>query len=365
MESLTADSMKISPIWFDSLGAKSSSVLIECKEFRILIDPGVAVMHPSYPAPRELKIRWAMEGREKIRGAARLADLIIITHYHYDHYTDFDEVLYRGKTVLAKNPNEYINDSQRNRALKFYSNFFKQIGGLNLSDLMDEPVEKEYSNPLDELHLAMSRDYGDYTARKMKLLKKGFEWFRRRAKKWGEWRRIPEHIFGNSNTKLFFIDGREFTFNSIKIRFTKPLFHGIEFSRVGWVVSVVIEYGKHKFLYSSDLNGPIIEDYADWIIREKPDFIVLDGPMTYMLGYTLNKINLRRAVENAVRIVRESGASTIIYDHHLPRERKFREHTIDVWHTAEREGVKLVTAAEFLGMKPVILIDWDVQGAGD
>lgn len=48
------------------------------------------------------------------------------------------------------------------------------------------------------------------------------------------------------------------------------------------VLSVLIDDGKERLLYSSDLMGPQIEDYAAHIIREKPDVIILDGPPIYV-----------------------------------------------------------------------------------
>ena len=83
--------------------------------------------------------------------------------------------------------------------------------------------------------------------------------------------------------------------------------------------------------------------------------LILDGPMTYMFGYLLNRINLNRAVENAAEIVRKIDAELIIYDHHLPRDRKFRERTEKVWNTAKEVNKKVMTAAEFLGKEPVVL----------
>jgi predicted metallo-beta-lactamase superfamily hydrolase len=77
--------------------------------------------------------------------------------------------------------------------------------------------------------------------------------------------------------------------------------------------------------------------------------------MTYMFGYLLNRINLNRAVENATEIVRKIDAELIIYDHHLPRDRKFRERTEKVWNTAKEANKKVMTAAEFLGQEPVVL----------
>ena len=118
--------------------------------------------------------------------------------------------------------------------------------------------------------------------------------------------------------------------------------------------STVIEYKGEKLIHSSDLNGPVIEDYAKWIIEENPDILILDGPMTYMLGYTLNMVNFRRCIENMLRIIKEADISLIIYDHHLPRESRFRERTKEVWETSKKLRRKVLTAAEFLGKKPVV-----------
>ncbi len=334
-------------VWFDSLGAKSSCILVETDR-RILIDPGIAVMHPGFPAPKDAKVAWYEEGRKRIKLAARNADVVIISHYHYDHFTDFDREIYEGKVVLAKNPNEYINDSQRKRAEKFFENLFKAFGG-DLNGMLLDPIEKSYELP--EL-ASFSKEFGDYQKRRLELLEKGFKWFKSRARKWSKLKRIPEAEL--EGVKLKFADGRSFKFGRTKIRFSEPLFHGIEFSRLGWVVATVVEYEGVKLIHSSDINGPVIEDYAEWIIEENPDFLVLDGPMTYMLGYTLNLINFRRTLENAVRIVEEVEAELIIYDHHLPREPRFKERTKVVWETARKLGRKVLTAAEYLGKEPAV-----------
>lgn len=340
------------PVWFDSLGAKSSCILVKAGSFSILIDPGIAVMHGSFPAPWEAKREWCVKGFEAILKASTEAKVVVITHYHYDHFTDFNPRLYRGKLVLAKNPNVFINDSQRKRALSFFSHLYG-LESVKLEDVLKEPKPLKPVDPLSELPKAISRDFGDYQRRRMELLAKGMRWFVRRAEKWSRYRWVPELRLPTVEVK--FADGVEFKLNGVILKFTKPLFHGIEFSRVGWVLGLTIEYGKWKLLYSSDLNGPIVEDYADWIIHEKPDVLFLDGPMTYMFGYTLNRINLGRALDNAMRIVEESGARLILYDHHLPREPRFKERTKPVWKVAEKEGVRLITVAEYLGLKPAVL----------
>jgi hypothetical protein len=263
---------------------------------------------------------------------------------------------------LAKNPNEYINDSQRGRAVSFYSNICNAFGKTSLESMQKEKVkgerkDKEYPDPLDSLPIATQKDFGDYTERRAELLRKGKKWLDSRVANWNKNPEIPEFKFKFkfNSIEVRYSEGKVFKFGDTLLRFSNPLFHGIEFSRVGWVFTTTIEYGDEKFIHSSDLNGPIIEDYAQKMIQENPQVLILDGPMTYMFGYLLNRINLDRTIENASEIIRKIDSEVIIYDHHLPRERKFRERTKKVWDVAKEENKKVMTAAEFLGKKPVVL----------
>jgi len=49
-----------------------------------------------------------------------------------------------------------------------------------------------------------------------------------------------------------------------------------------------------------------------------------------------------------VEIVRSIDAELVIYDHHLPRDRKFRERTEKVRNAAKEANKKLMTTAETL-----------------
>ena len=341
-------------VWFDSLGAKSSCTLVKTPDISILIDPGAAIMQPSFPASLPEKLYWVAQARSAIKEAGRRADIIVISHYHYDHYFPGDIGFYSGKLLLAKNPNEFINDSQRARALDFYSKICEHFGKVELESLLKKRRKKRYGDPMRDLPIARNKDFGDYNERRRELLEKGMKWFRRRVENWNGNSEIPELKFDGIEVR--YPEGKSFRFGKTKLRFTKPLFHGIEFSRVGWIFATIIEHGGEKLMHSSDVNGPIIEDYAELIIKENPDVLILDGPMTYMLGYLLNKTNLRRAIENAVRIVEETDTRLIVYDHHLPREARFKENTREVWEVAEKGGKRLLTAAEFLGEMPKVLV---------
>ncbi|OYT67757.1 MAG: MBL fold metallo-hydrolase [Candidatus Wolframiiraptor sp. EX4484-121] len=345
--------IEFKPIWFDSLGAKSACTLVKTPDISILIDPGVAVMQPSFPAPEEMKVRWARRAERLIRRASEEAEAIIISHYHYDHFTDFDEKIYRGKLILAKDPNEYINDSQRKRAEKFYDHLSTKFGRRRLEELMKPRKEKTYPDPMEDLPLARSRRYGDYEERKRELLRLGKRWFRKRVERWNKMPLIPEMKFKRCEVR--FADGRSFRFGGTEVRFTKPQFHGIEYARVGWVISTIITCRGEKLIHTSDLEGPVIEDQAQRIIDENPDILIVDGPSTYLIPYMLNLINLRRAIENMCRIIEETDTKLIIYDHHLPREPRYPERVKKVYESAKRRRKKVLTAAEYMGKRPVVL----------
>jgi predicted metallo-beta-lactamase superfamily hydrolase len=347
------DKLTFEPIWFDSLGAKSSCTLVRTPDVRVLIDPGAAVMQPSFPATWAKKLYWYERAKLAIKRAAKCADVVVISHYHYDHFTDFDRALYGGKLLLTKDPNSWVNDSQRGRAEHFFDNLCRSFGEVSLGEVLQKSVRRRYGNPLDEIPRSRDRDFGDYNKRRRELFKKGLKWFQGRVVRWNSSKVIPELKFEDVEVK--FPEGREFKFGGTKLRFTAPMFHGIEFSRVGWVFATTVECGGEKLIHSSDLGGPIIEDYADWIVHENPDVLVLDGPMTYMRGYLVTKTTLDRAVANAVRILEETDLELMIYDHHLPREPKFRENVRRVWEVGARERKEVLTAAELLGKRPAVL----------
>jgi len=356
---LRAGRITVLPIWFDSLGAKSACTLIRTPDVRILVDPGAASMQPSFPLPGPEKERLKLEAYRAIERAAKKADVIVITHYHYDHHVRFDfpidtKAVYSSKLVLAKDPNSYINKSQWERARLLYAQMCEELGRLDLGEILIKPGERGYPNPMRSLPLASAKDFGDYQARREELLEKGRRWFEKLAKGlWASEPWVPELELGR--TIVRFVDGSEVEFGRTMVRFPGPFFHGVEFARVGWVISLVVERDGAKLVYTSDLQGPVIEDYAEWLVREDPDVLILDGPPTYLLGYMMNKINLRRAVENIKHIVEATRADPIILDHHLLREPRYAERLADVYEVAKRVGKRVLTVAECFGKRPVVL----------
>lgn len=109
--------MKIVPIAFDSLGVRSMATYVETNDVKIVIDPGVSVSPDRYSLPPH---RMELDRRREMLAAVErwtsFADIVIITHYHFDHHNPDDEGLYKGKEVFLKHPRELINQSQKERA---------------------------------------------------------------------------------------------------------------------------------------------------------------------------------------------------------------------------------------------------------
>jgi len=343
---------KVYPVWFDSMGAKSSCILIETPETKILVDPGASGMQPAYPLPEEEKSKLREKALKCIKEASKRADIIFISHYHYDHHFLPEEAgeVYKGKTLWIKNPNLWINFSQWKRARLF------------LKQLLGEKIEKIYTSktylprlkdPLEDLPISSTRNYGSYQERKNELIEKGRDWFFRLYKKWRKEPWISEKKLRKH--KILFADGKSFKVGATKIKATPPLFHGIEYDRLGWVTALVVERAGIKLLYTSDLQGPVIEDYAFWIAKERPSILILDGPSTYLLGYMLNLINLERCIKNLLYILDHTFPRVFILDHHLLRDIRYRERIDSVYRFAKRKNKKILTAAEWYKKTPLIL----------
>ncbi len=346
-------------VWFDSLGAKSMCITVDTGQVKIIIDPGVAEMQPSYPLPQEEKMRLRKEALHKIYEACRESQIIVITHYHYDHHvlpSDPDipdpSKMFLKKKIIMKCPNKYINNSQWERARLFIEQLLKLVGK-KLSDYLIKPQEQDFEDPCEKLSIALSKDFGDYNERRRQLLREGKKWFTKLSKElWSSQPWVSEIKIDNL-LELCWGDSRKFIIDSCEISVLEPWFHGVEYDRTGWVTPLLIKNRGFTIFYTSDLMGPIIEDYAEYIAKLRPDIVILDGPPTYLFPYMFNRINLQRAVNNALTII-SSCPRLVIYDHHLLRERKWRERVKPVLEEAAKRDVLCMTAAEVLGKKPLI-----------
>ncbi len=269
--------LKVEPLAFDSFGVRSMATFVETEDLKVLIDPGVSLAPSRYSLPphpveeQRMSETWA-----DIKEHASRSDVLVVTHYHYDHYDPEEPEIYEGKIVYLKHPKEHINKSQEKRASYF----------------------------LDKL--------------------KG----------------IPKSID--------IADAKEFEHGSTLIKFSPPVYHGTN-PKLGYVVEVRISCGGEKMVFTSDVEGPSVDAQMEFIIQENPDIVILDGPMTYMLGFRYSGKSLARSVENMNRIIKETSAKCILAEHHFMRDLKYKERIAEVYESAAEKDVEVITAAEYLG----------------
>ncbi len=148
----------------------------------------------------------------------------------------------------------------------------------------------------------------------------------------------------NGKCEIRYVDGEKIEESGVEIEFSKPFPHGDEKTRLGFVIMTTIDDGKTRVLHASDVEGPIVEEAADYIISQAPDIAIIDGPATYFLGYRFSQANLDRSIKNLIRIA--ENVPKVILDHHLLRDLKYRERLKEVY-----EFENVLTFAEFKGEK--------------
>ena len=160
-----------------------------------------------------------------------------------------------------------------------------------------------------------------------------------------------EKLAKQSLAEIEYCDGREFFFGSTKIKFSQPVYHGTT-PKLGYVVEVLIDDGKGKFLFTSDIEGPSLPEQVDFILTENPDIVYVDGPLSYMLGYRYSAKSLKESVKNLIKIFKKTKTEKLIIDHHFLRDLKWKERIKEVFDVAKG---KIFTAAEYIGKENLML----------
>ncbi len=278
--------LKLIPLASDSLGVRSMALLVDLKNLRILVDAGSS-LGPRYGLPpHPIEYKALKDSKIRIRRAARKADIVFISHYHFDHYTpcwpniewkwtwaglELAKKIYSGKEIWAKSPETNINYSQRFRALKFFN------------------VSKEISR------------------------------------------------------EVKFLNGERLLLENIEFEFI-PLKHGSEDSKLGYVLALNID---NELLFLSDVQGPGTEEAFNLIKRIEPRICVLSGPPIYLVNKSVSEKEVAMSFYRLKKVV-EYSKITII-DHHIMRSENYGTYIDEVRREARRYGHLVYTYAELLG----------------
>jgi len=252
------DFLNIVPLAFESLGVRSMATFIETDQ-KILIDPGTSLGPKRFGLPPwKTEFDALYQTRASIQESAKKADVVIISHYHHDHFTPFSlgrfldsspqyaEEIYRDKKLFIKSPESKINKSQQKRAHDLLTNL------------------------------------------------------------------------KNINRDITYSDGNTIELGNTTLKFSNALPPGPAESRLGFLVTTTVQWEDEKLLHASDVQGPIYDGTKNYILNEAPDILILSGPPLYLVGFALSGEDIENARSNLVDLCK--NIPQVVVDHHLLRD---------------------------------------------
>jgi predicted metallo-beta-lactamase superfamily hydrolase len=288
--------IKVTPLAAESFGVRSMCTLVETPDVTVLLDAGISLCPFRFnlpPHPFEFQAICSL--RNRIAEAAEKAEVVTISHYHFDHHTPSYEdwvvnwteanetarQIYKDKIVLIKNPREKINPSQRKRAW-----LFQKTGG-------------KYAKKLEAA------------------------------------------------------DGKTFSYGQTTLNFSEPVVHGSDDPILGWVIMVVIEFEDDRFMFAPDIQGPMSNHTLEIIKKVEPTLIMLGGPPFYLGGFRIDIAQINRGLRNLESIVKT--VPLVILEHHALRDELWQQRIDAVCEQASKAGHSVMTAAEYCSNENLLL----------
>ena len=284
--------IEVTPLAAESLGTRSLCTQIKTPDISILFDPSAALAKRYNLLPHPSEYLALKNSLSTIMKVADESDILSISHYHYDHVRPgFENQLYNMST----------KDERRDM-------FFGKI--------VLAKDNRESINP-------SQRRRGFYFEKDIKEVAKKIEW----------------------------ADDRFFKFDDTKVTYSPPLPHGSVNSRLGYVLATLVEYSGNRIMFAPDVQGPIVQGTLQYILLASPDVLIIGGPPIYHFKFS----DKDREIAHNSLIVLASTIPTLVIDHHLMRDRAWKEWILPVLNAAEKAGHRLLTMAEFSGKKNTLL----------
>lgn len=268
---------------------------IETPDVNIMIDPGVSLgkRFRLLPHPREYKA--LIEARRKVLKYAERSDILAISHYHFDHYTPLGYTDYTWTWNITGEAEEIYRDK-----------------------------------------ILLVKDYRDNIN------------FSQRKRGW-----IFNRLVKNLARKIEIADSNTFEIGETRIKFSNPVWHGEANTPLGWVLMILIEHNEDKVIFASDVQGPMEKEALNFILKNKPNILIVGGPPTYLPQYKVKTNSIEAAIKNLKLIVKQ--VPLVILDHHLLRDVEWEKYVEEVYEMSNKSGNKILTAAEYMGKRNTLL----------
>lgn len=148
--------------------------------------------------------------------------------------------------------------------------------------------------------------------------------------------------------EILLADGQRFRFGRTEILFSPPVRHGPG-HRLGTVLQVAVLHGRDRFVFTSDIQGPCLEEHMVFLREIRPTALYVDGPPTYLDGFPTWA--LEATLESLSWILTHLPVRLLLLDHHSLRRpdwRRFYERGLG------QQAQRLISAAQFLGVEETL-----------
>jgi predicted metallo-beta-lactamase superfamily hydrolase len=262
-------------------------VFIKTPDVSLLVDPGVSLGRRWGLLPHPQEYRRLLACREQITRFADRSEVIAVSHYHFDHCPP---------------------------------SFTDYVWTFSSRDAAQQIVQDK---------VVLAKDARSHVHASQ----------RRRG-----W--LFKKLLGASAKDFQIADGRVFTFGATTIAFSTPVFHGEENTPLGWVLMTQVNVEGERVMHASDVQGPICQATLDLMLAAHPRLVYVGGPPLYLADFRVDRSVIETGLTNLTTLAAETP--TVLVDHHLLRDEAWRDASTGVFQAAQRQGHRVVTAAEFL-----------------
>ena len=284
--------IEITPLAAESLGTRSLCTHVSTPDVSILFDPSAALAKRFKLEPHPTEYIALKRSLRAITKTAAKSDILSVSHYHYDHVRPgFENCLYNLSTGTERR---------------------EMFAG----KVVLAKDNRENINP-------SQRKRGFYFEKDIQKVASRIEW----------------------------ADDRIFKFNDTKIIYSPPLAHGPVNTFLGYVLATSVEYGDSRFMFTPDVQGPIVEKSLQYIQLMAPDLLIVGGPPLYLSQFTDHE---RELAQNSLLLL-ASTIPILVVDHHLMRDKSWKKWMQPIREKAEESGNRVLTMAELSGANNITL----------
>jgi predicted metallo-beta-lactamase superfamily hydrolase len=146
-------------------------------------------------------------------------------------------------------------------------------------------------------------------------------------------------------------DGFRWDAPDIGLEFSAPLAHGREGTPLGYVLALTVKdpAERERFVFASDVQGPMTAVAAAYLIRQRPTLLYLSGPPSYIEA-EVGTAAIDQGIDHLLRILDATGCR-VIMDHHALRDARFVSRFARLW-----QSDRVTTAAGYLNL-PVAALE--------